>query len=143
MPEDRELLEAYKKIEEAEMTGAAKNGGKTMGYGDGAPVKVGGGGTVKNDKGQGVSDAPKEFDGEGKVDTKANNERKAGAENAPEKFEGSKGSANSASTEKRDPGAAKAPHEFETIDAFRNRIRERFGLPLDAKINKGNHGIQG
>lgn len=141
-PDNRELMEAYKKIEESEMTGAPKDGGKTKGYGDGAAVEVGGGGTVKNDKDQGTKDAPKEFDGEGDVDEKSENERSAGAQNAPENFDGSDESANDASTEKRNAGSKNAPHEFETIDAFRKRIRERFGLPLDSKINRGNKGIQ-
>lgn len=142
MPENRELMEAYQKIEEAEMTGAAKNGGKTKGYGDGAAVPVGGGGTVRNEKDQGATDAPKEFDGKGSVETSANNERGTGATNSPNAFEGKKDSANSASTEKRNAGSKNAPHEFETVDAFRNRIRTQFGLPLDAKINHGNKGVQ-
>lgn len=141
-PNDRELMEAYAKIEEAEMSGAPKSGGKTMGYGDGASVEVYGGGTVKNNNDQGATGAPKEFDGEGKVDTSSTNDRDAGVTNAPDEFEGNKGSANSASTEKRNAGAKNAPHEFETIDAFRERIRTQFGLPLNAKINQGNKGVQ-
>lgn len=140
---DRELYDAYKKIEEAEMQGASKNGGKTKGYDDGASVPVGGGGTVKNDRDQGANDAPKEFDGKGsKIDTAADNKRDAGADNAQSEFEGTKSSANNASTEKRDAGAKNAPDKYETVDAFRNRIRRQIGLPLDAKINKGNSGIQ-
>ena len=142
IPDNKEMNDALQLIEESEMTGAPKNGGNTDGYGDGAAVEVGLGGTVKNTKEQGAQDAPKEFDGEGSVDTPAINERDAGAANSQDEFEGETGSANDASTEKRDAGAKNAPHEFETVDAFRDRIRTHFGLPLDSKINKGNNGIQ-
>jgi len=142
IPDNREIMEAYRKIEEAEMTGAAKNSGKTGGYGDGASVEVYGGGTVRNDNDQGSNDAPAEFTGKGSVDAPAKNDREAGAINSPDEFEGNNNSANQSSTETRKAGASQAPKEFETVDAFRNRVRQQFGLPLDAKINKGNKGVQ-
>ena len=98
---------------------------------------------MKNERDQGATDAPKEFDGEGdKQPDPSDNEREAGAEEAPSVFEGSEESANDATTEKRDAGSKEAPHKYETVDAFRQRMRERFGLPLNAKINQGNDGIQ-
>jgi hypothetical protein len=136
-------MEAYEKIEEETMKGAT-SGGNTSGYGDGAPVEVYGGATVSNKKDQGADDAPKEFDGEGNdnIEDTPENKNDAGAKDAVDSFDGSDGSAGDPNTEKRKAGATNAPDKYETLDGFRNRIRSGFGLPLDAKINKGNSGIQ-
>ena len=105
---------------------------------EGGILKPYGGSTVKNDKDQGVTDAPTEFDGKGKVDTKADNERDAGASESPDKFEGSDKSANESGTEKNEQGASGAPEHYETVADFRKRVQDFLGI----KINKPNDGIQ-
>ena len=120
MLNDRQLMEAYSKIEEAEY-GKAKVEPKTDAGADGAP---------------------KEFDAGKKIDTPAENKREEGAKKAPDKFEGSKETAGKASTDKGEEGAKNAPKKYETIGEYKNRLRGALGLPLDSELNQGNKGIK-
>jgi hypothetical protein len=120
MLNDKELMEAYKKIEESE-------------YGTKKPES-------KND--QGAKEAPKEFKAEDKkIDTPAENKRDEGAKKAPEKFEGNKETVGKAANDKGEEGAKGAPKKFETIGEYKNRLRGALGLPLDSDKNQGNKGI--
>lgn len=121
MLNDKELMEAYKKIEESE-------------YGTKKPE-------TKSEPG--AKDAPKEFvAGDKKIDTPADNERDAGADKAPKEFDGSKTTAGKAGTDKGEEGAKNAPKKYETIGDYKNRLRGALGLPLDSKLNQGSKGIQ-
>ena len=121
MLNDKQLMEAYEKINESE-------------YGTKKPE-------TKSE--QGAADAPKKFEAaDKKIDTPAENKRDAGADKAPDKFEGSKETVGKASTEKNEEGAKGAPKKFETIGEYKNRLRGALGLPLDSDKNQGNKGIQ-
>ena len=118
MLNDRQLMEAYAKIQEAE-------------YGSKKPE-------TKTD--EGAKDAPKEFD-VGNVDKKAENKRDEGAGKAPDEFDGKKESVGAASNDKGKEGAKNAPQKYESISEYKNRLRGALGLPLDSKLNQGNKGI--
>jgi hypothetical protein len=121
MLNDKQLMEAYKKIEESE-------------YGTKKPE-------TKSEPG--AKDAPKEFKpADKKIDTPAENKRDAGADKAPDKFDGSKESAGKAATDKGEEGSKGAPKKYETIGEYKNRLRGALGLPLDSKLNDGNKGIE-
>jgi hypothetical protein len=121
MLNDNQLMEAYKKIEEAE-------------YGTKQPES-------KNEPG--AKDAPKDFKADDKkIDTPAENKRDAGADKAPEKFDGNKETVGTAANDKGKAGAKEAPKKFESVDEYKNRLRGALGLPLDSKLNQGNKGIE-
>jgi hypothetical protein len=121
MISDRQLMEAYEKIQEAE-------------YGTKKPE-------AKNEPG--AQDAPKEFKAEDKkIDTPADNKRDAGAAKAPDKFEGNKETVGKAANDKGEAGSKNAPKKFETIGEYKNRLRGALGLPLDSELNQGNKGIK-
>jgi hypothetical protein len=124
MLNDRQLMEAYKKIEESE--GAD--------YGTKKPE-------TKTEPG--VQDAPKEFKAEDKkIDTPAENKRDAGASKAPEKFDGNKETVGKAANDKNEPGAKNAPKAFESLEDYKKRLRGALGIPLDSELNQGNKGIE-
>jgi hypothetical protein len=120
MLNDKELMEAYKKIEESE-------------YGTKKPETT---------SEQGAKDAPKEFKAaDKKMDTPAENKRDEGAKKAPDEFKGNKETVGKAANDKGEEGSKAAPKKFETIGEYKNRLRGALGLPLDSKLNQGNKGI--
>lgn len=100
---------------------------------------------VKNND-PGVKDAPKEYDASKKMDLKTDNENKQGAQEATKEFEGSDKSAGKEDGVDREDGSA-GGHEIAkkgyAATSFREKIRSKFGLSLDDKLNKPNMGKKG
>ncbi|MCS7316923.1 MAG: hypothetical protein NZZ41_01185 [Candidatus Dojkabacteria bacterium] len=96
---------------------------------------------VKTIREPGAQNAPKKYDVENEIETKAENKRKPGASEAPNKFEGSKDSVNKNTDQERKGDkfivAKGAEKEFAE---FRKKIRSALGLSLDSDLNKGNDG---
>jgi hypothetical protein len=142
IPTNKELLEAFRKINE----GPEDNEGFQAGKDAGAVSKDTHSKPVTRKTDAGVKDAPKEYTGksEGKMETDGGNKRDAGADKAPDKFEGSDKSVNDKTDQKKTEGGpakvAAAEGASKEFSSFRDRIRAKMGLSLDDKLNKGNDG---
>jgi len=149
VPTNKELMERFAKIQANESKTLKESPEDNEGFQAGKPAGV----LSKDDHSKpvsrkndpGVKDAPKEYDAKSKeLDTKTGTERKPGAEEAQDKFEGSeKAASDTTKDERTQNGIGKAPvakGADKEFAKFRDRIRAKMGLSLDDKLNKGNDG---
>jgi len=141
VPTNKELMEAFKKINEA----PEDNDGFSAGKPAGVLSKDDHSKPVSRKTDAGVKDAPKEYDAKSKeLDTKTGNKNDDGVEAAPDKFEGTDKAVNDKTKQERtENGIGKAPvakGAEKEFAKFRDRIRAKMGLSLDDKLNKGNDG---